>query len=299
LNKHISVFESNSYLSKSFFFNKRYYSVKSNLNIKSKTIPVSVPVPGPGPGPGPVPVPILILKNLQDKNIVKSYKLVLNKKGGIYSFFNTINGKQYIGCAKGFYIRLCEHINKNKSNYFLQKAFIEYGLNNFNFYVYEYFTFQSKKLSSKALIDLEKNYISKFDFNSLYNLKSIGASILRYKHTEEAKQKKIDYWKDKTNLPTFTKKHKTKTFALINKSSILNPMNVKNQSEDTKKKIDKARSKYPLGVGIFDLENNLIFKFSNNTELAKHLNISKVTVGKYLNKRLIYKNIYLFKPIEN
>jgi hypothetical protein len=61
----------------------------------------------------------------------------------------------------------------------------------------------------------------------------------------------------------------------------------------------KKINKYLKGVGIFDLNNNLIKKFDNNVELAKYLKISKVTVGKYMNNNLIYDNIYIFKPIEN
>lgn len=53
-----------------------------------------------------------------------------------------------------------------------------------------------------------------------------------------------------------------------------------------------------LQQGIFDLKDNLIKKFDNNVELANYLNISKVTVGKYLNNELIYKNIYRFKPVD-
>ncbi len=58
-------------------------------------------------------------------------------------------------------------------------------------------------------------------------------------------------------------------------------------------------SKYPLGVGIYDLNDNLISKFNNNVELAKYLNISKVTVGKYLKSGKIYKNLYRFKIIQD
>jgi len=54
-------------------------------------------------------------------------------------------------------------------------------------------------------------------------------------------------------------------------------------------------SKHSSGVGIFDLNDNLISKFKK--ELARHLDISRVTVGKYLNKCLIYNNIYRFKVI--
>jgi hypothetical protein len=47
------------------------------------------------------------------------------------------------------------------------------------------------------------------------------------------------------------------------------------------------KNKYLNGVGIFDIEDNLIQKFTNNVELANYLNIFKVTVGKYLNNKLV------------
>lgn len=46
-------------------------------------------------------------------------------------------------------------------------------------------------------------------------------------------------------------------------------------------------SKHYTGVGIFALNDNLISKFNNNAELARHLDISRITVGKYLNNGLI------------
>lgn len=68
-------------------------------------------------------------------------------------------------------------------------------------------------------------------------------------------------------------------------------------SEETRAKLSKMKNKYPLGVGIFDLNGTLISKFNNNVELAKHLNISKVRVGKYLNSNIIYNKKFYFKPI--
>jgi hypothetical protein len=61
--------------------------------------------------------------------------------------------------------------------------------------------------------------------------------------------------------------------------------------------MSERKNKYLLGIGIYDLDDNLILIFKNNVELAKHLNISKVTVGKYLNSGLVYNNIYKFKVI--
>lgn len=277
-----STYETNPFLTfqtKQMIF-KRYYSYSN-----SDSEPLSELTP----------VSILTLGGLNSKDTIKSYRDILKNKGGIYSFKNTVNGKQYIGSAKDFYLRFIEHIENKKSNSALQAAFIKYGLEKFNFVIYEYFTFESKILSNKALTDLETTYIKKFDFNTLYNFKASGTSMLGYKHTEEAIFKMVEFFKDKNNHP---KKHTPEALALISKPGELNPMFNKKHSEKTKSIISKSMSKYPLGVGIYDLNDNLISKFNNNTELAKHLNISKVTVGKYLNKGLIYKNIYRFKVIQ-
>lgn len=69
----------------------------------------------------------------------------------------------------------------------------------------------------------------------------------------------------------------------------------KKHSEASKEAISSKLSKHPYGVGIYDLNDNLISKFKNNAKLAQHLNISRVTVGKYLNSGLVYNKIYRFK----
>lgn len=104
----------------------------------------------------------------------------------------------------------------------------------------------------------------------------------------------------------YGKKHSEEILKLISKPGELNPMYGKKHSDETKKAISLKMSKYPDGVGIFDLTvcgaSEIIYarahkKFNNNTEIANYLGISKVTVGKYLNKDLIYKDMYKFKPI--
>jgi len=245
----------------------------------------------------PTPVPILTINNLNNEDSIKNHKELLKYKGGIYSFINTVNGNQYIGSAKDFYLRLNEHLDNKKSNVALQKAFVKYGLDKFNIYIYEYFTYESKIISNKALTNLETTYIQKFNFETLYNFKAIATSSLGYKHTEESKLKMVEYYKDKENHPMFGKNHTKETLAFISKPGELNPMFGKKHSEATKAILSERNNKYPLGVGIYDLDNNFIAKFKNNVELANHLNISKVTVGKYLNSNLIYNNSYYFKPI--
>ena len=97
----------------------------------------------------------------------------------------------------------------------------------------------------------------------------------------------------------FGKIHTKEALALVSKPGKLNPMYGRKHSEVAKASMsEKKKNKYLLGVGLFDLDDNLILKFNNNVELAKHLNISKVTVGKYLNLGLVYNKTYRFKPIQ-
>jgi|SRR6186713_999983 len=246
-----------------------------------------------------LPLPVLTISNLNNKDCIKSYRRLLKDKGGIYSFINLENGNQYIGSAKDFYLRLNEHLGNKKSNVALQSAFTKYGLDKFKFCIYEYFTYESKIISSKALTDLETSYISKFKFNTLYNFKVTATSSLGYKHTEEARLKMVEFYKDKSNHPMFGKTHNKEALALISKPGELNPMFGKKHSESAKAIMSDKKNKYTLGVGIYDLEDNLIYKFKNNVELAKFFNISKVTVGKYLNSGLVYNKTFRFKPIQD
>lgn len=146
-----------------------------------------------------------------------------------------INGKQYIGSAKDFYIRLNEHLNNKKSNTSLQSAFNKHVLNKFNWVIYEYFTYESKIISNKTLTQLETNYIKSFDFTTLYNFKNEATSMLGYKHTDEAIKNMIERYKDKNNHPMYGKKHSEETLKLISKPGELNPMYGKKHSEGSKK----------------------------------------------------------------
>ncbi|RYE15272.1 MAG: hypothetical protein EOP34_03865 [Rickettsiales bacterium] len=81
----------------------------------------------------------------------------------------------------------------------------------------------------------------------------------------------------------------------MSKSGSLNPMFGKTHSEKTKELIRSKRVKYPNGVGIYDLDNNMIIRFDYASDLAIYLNVSKVTVSKYINKGLVFKGKYYLK----
>lgn len=246
-----------------------------------------------------IKIPTIILDKLNDKSTVRSYRKLLSKRSGIYCFVNIVNGNRYIGSAKDLYYRMFQHINyPSRSNIALQAAFIKYGLENFKFEVLEEIIISDDNVNSKALTDLETTYISSYNFNSLYNFKSIATSMLGYKHTELAKSKMKKRFEIKENHPMYGKKHTKESLSLISKPNELNPMFGRTHSESSKRLISEKANKYPKGVGLYDLNNNLILTFKNNVELGKYVNITKSTVGKYMKEGKVYKNKYIFKPIE-
>ena len=69
----------------------------------------------------------------------------------------------------------------------------------------------------------------------------------------------------------------------------------KTHSEETKNLMRSKKVKYPNGVGIYDLDNNLIKSFDYASDLAIYLNVSKVTVSKYISNGLIFQSKYYLK----
>lgn len=68
------------------------------------------------------------------------YKSELKNVGGIYGFFNIIDGKQYIGSSSNLYERMTDHIKGVSSNIRLQRSISKYGLEYFHFVIYYYHT---------------------------------------------------------------------------------------------------------------------------------------------------------------
>lgn len=69
----------------------------------------------------------------------------------------------------------------------------------------------------------------------------------------------------------------------------------KTHSEKTKYLIKSKKVKSSNGVGIYDLDNNLVKSFKYASDLAIYLNVIKVTVSKYINKELVFKGKYSLK----
>ena len=91
-------------------------------------------------------------------------------KGYIYCIRNKINNKKYIGQTsekRGYNHRIHKHKNQliNNKHYSknLQYEFNKFGIDNFEFFILDEFTFSDKELLKKVLIDMEKFYINLWD----------------------------------------------------------------------------------------------------------------------------------------
>jgi hypothetical protein len=69
----------------------------------------------------------------------------------------------------------------------------------------------------------------------------------------------------------------------------------KTDSAKTKDLMKSKKVKYPNGVGIYDLDNDLVKSFDYDSDLAIYLNVSNVTVSKYINKGLVFQGKYYLK----
>ena len=86
---------------------------------------------------------------------------------------------------------------------------------------------------------------------------------------------------NKSNHPMFGKKHSVSVLSLISKPRRrrkLNPMFGKTHNENIKNLISIKKSIRPLGL--YDVNNNLIEKYSNQVKLAIKFNVHKTTISR-------------------
>ena len=100
-----------------------------------------------------------------------------NKKTGIYSWINNINGKFYIGSGNSLYLRLSDYYQKwylkSRTNLYIVRSISKYKMKNFTLVILKY-------TDSKNIIFYEWEFINLL--KPEYNINLIKNNTKRYKH---------------------------------------------------------------------------------------------------------------------
>lgn len=237
-------------------------------------------------------------KLYQNLHLRDTQLLILNdnkSKAGIYMILNKINNKKFIGCAatNRIHVRFRNHFFHGTGSKNTAAAIAKYGIENFDFYILEYFPGFVKKenLSSAhlALLELETRYI--LDLRPEYNILQSGISSLGYKHTDETKAKlKENYSQERKNAIgnlNWGVKFSAERRQLLSKIATL-----RNSNLDLRAKLSKLASK---PVTLYNLDNSIHSTYPGIRVMAKAFNCCSKTINQAIKNQTVFRNIGIIK----
>lgn len=243
-------------------------------------------------------LPFKPIKSYYDLHLLRTQLLILKEnkqKSGIYCIFNNLNGKFYIGSAitNRINTRFRNHCIHGTGSSLLKKSINKYGLENFSFFILEYYPgFVHKENMKKAHLNLlsrETYYINLL--NPYYNILTSGFSSLGYKHSEETINKmKMNY--SETRKLKIGNLNKNKSLSNETKSLLSKKIKLRYIETNYKEFLSKRFSK-PIILykkdGIFDSEYNSIQEF------CKKFKCCTKTVNKCLKSNTLFRDLGYLK----
>lgn len=218
----------------------------------------------------------------------------IKDKAFVYRWINLINNKEYLGSTSR------SSAKKRLNTYFdlktlaevnmpIYNAILKYGHENFIFEIIEY-------CQPNETIKREQYYLDNFDFE--YNVLANANSLSGYKHTAETLAK----LKGRQNLLGY--KHSQETIDKLREINL-----AKFHSEEAKEQMRNAWTKRKVNSGYLDsyndtiqsktkkegkivvvtnIETNISKEYKSISEAATVLNLTRVTLRKYINNKKIF-----------
>lgn len=216
-------------------------------------------------------------------------------KAGIYMILNTINNSKYIGAAitNRISVRFRSHCINGSGSKLVRLAILKYGLENFEFYILEYYPGIILKNNLNhdhlKLLNLETEYIKLL--KPEYNILQQGTSTLGYTHTEDTKrQLKNNYSQDRKIAVGLMAKNMI--FTPERRQLLSSISKLRNQNTALKEKLSKLASK---PVTLYNKDGSVHSTYSGIRVMAKAFNCCNKTINKAIKNHTIFRDIGVIK----
>jgi len=202
---------------------------------------------------------------------------------------NKINNKKYIGSAatNRIHVKFRNHVFHGTGSKNTAAAIAKYGIENFDFYILEYFPGFVKKenLSSAhlALLELETKYI--LDLRPEYNIHTDELTVETKAHapTKAHAQTKAHARTDETKAHGGVAERRQ----LLSKIATL-----RNSNLDLRAKLSKLASK---PVTLYNLDNSIHSTYPGIRVMAKAFNCCSKTINQAIKNQTVFRNIGIIK----
>ena len=232
------------------------------------------------------------MKHYLNLHLRDTQLLILNdnkSKAGVYMILNKINNKKYIGSAatNRIHVKFRNHVFHGTGSKNTAAAIAKYGIENFDFYILEYFPGFVKKenLSSAhlALLELETKYI--LDLRPEYNIHTDELTVETKAHapTKAHAQTKAHARTDETKAHGGVAERRQ----LLSKIATL-----RNSNLDLRAKLSKLASK---PVTLYNLDNSIHSTYPGIRVMAKAFNCCSKTINQAIKNQTVFRNIGIIK----
>jgi group I intron endonuclease len=239
-------------------------------------------------------LPFNYIKKYDNLHTIQTQSLIAKEnrhKSGIYLIYNNINGKFYIGSAVTNRIntRFRNHCIHGVGSALLSRAINKYGLENFTFFIIEYYPGFIHKEDLKSahleLLSIETKFINLL--NPAYNILTTGGSSLGYKHNKETIDKiKTNYSEERK--VRIGKLNRARALDQDTKDIMSQKMKIRYLETNYK---DFLSKKFSKAIILYNLDGTVHSEYSSISEMKKVFNCCNKTINKAIKSNSIFKGI--------
>lgn len=232
-----------------------------------------------------------IYNNLHLLEVQNKIKDDNRNRAGIYMIMNNINKKIYIGSAitNRINVRFRNHLIHLTGSKLIRLSVLKYGLENFSFFVVEYFPHLVKKENLSALhlklLERENFYLKKLSPH--YNVLNFASNSVGYRHSEESKLKmSLQYSQERKDRIGGLNKNKIfneERRVLLSKIAKLRSLNQSLR--------DKFSKLYSKPVTLYNKDSTIHSKYSGIRAMAKIFNCCNKTINKHIKNKTVFRDI--------